>query len=189
MKKQIYKHWQSSLLATITIILAFGAFSASLAQEKKLIGGKYGTRELPNCEDKTAPTKGALTAALAEKYVNCKHETIIYGDLYLLEDVKVQVGAGRPYNSITDSLYTDIDVTALIYPLRGSYVQYQCSELSADNAGKNCTKYIHRKAEGRCVKTSFGDWDCYLQDVRISDDDKFFRVPPPKNDKTVTKGN
>ena len=95
MKKQINQRWQSLLLATIAIVLAFGAFSgAAVAQDSKSISARYGSRDPRTCENTKAPARGAITAALAAKYLNCQMEFISMGDLYLVENVKVEVGAG-----------------------------------------------------------------------------------------------
>ena len=96
MKKQINQRWQSLLLATIAIVLAFGAFSgAAVAQDSKSISARYGSRDPRTCEDTKAPARGAITAALALKYLNCQMEYDSgSGDLYLVENVKVEVGAG-----------------------------------------------------------------------------------------------
>ena len=194
MTKQINKSGYSSLLATIAIVLMFGAFGAAVAQDDKSISARYGSREPRTCEDTKAPTKGAITAALALKYLNCQMDYLAGGgDLYLVENVKVEVGGGISYAAIMGQRsLSEIDVKHPVYPIRGSLLRYQCKEVTgyATLSGANCNTYNEPKATGYCYKTTFGDWRCYMNDPdrnNIRHD-----VPPPKGannnagDKTAT---
>src|SRR5688572_3807290 len=121
MIKRINKRWQS-LLPAIAIVLAFGAFSdAAVAQEGNSISSRYGSRDPRTCEDTKAPARGAITAALALKYLNCQMEYVSGGgDLYLVENVKVEVGGGTPYAAIRGQRsLEEIDVKYPVYPIRG----------------------------------------------------------------------
>ena len=143
MKKQINKRRQSLLLVTIAIVLTFGAFNATVAQDKKSIGARYGSREPRTCEDTKAPARGAITAALAQKYLNCQMEGIWSNDLYLVENVKVEVGGGISYAAIMGQYSLDqIDVKYPVYPIRGSFLKYQCQDPETAYVGPpntNCT--------------------------------------------------
>lgn len=189
MTKQINKRRQSSLLATIAIVLAFGALSgAAVAQEKKSIGAKYGSREPQTCADMKAPAKGAITAALAAKYFICASEQEDYRYLYLVENVKVEVGGGIPYAAIIGHRsFPEVDVKHPVYPIRGSHTQYQCNpESDYYQPGKNCTRYEHKQAKGYCYKTTFGDWRCHQSQDSIPNDNIFSNVAPPKGNNTAT---
>lgn len=189
MKKQIIQGWQSLLLATITFIFMFGLFGAVAAQEKKSVGERYGSRDPRTCEDMKAPARGTITAALAAKYFICKAEGVQGPYLYLVEDVKVEVGGGRPYNPNMDLNVPEIDVKLPLYPIRGSLVKYQCYEenpgFTVSMPGKNCNKTIQPKATGYCYKTTFGDWNCYMLDLNPKNEDWFQGVAPPKGDKAA----
>ena len=157
--------------------------SAQPAQTTKL--NKYGTRDPRTCTNTNAPARGAITAALAKQYLICQAEKVSGSELYLVENVTVEVGGGRPYNPQSDINYQEIDVKVPIYPIRGSYTQYQCIKEYPDpgtlyNVGKNCGVFEHRKATGSCYKTTFGDWRCNMFDYDMSSDDKHFGVAPPK---------
>lgn len=76
MKKQINQLRQSSLLAAITAILMFGAFSAGAVAQKISPGERYGSREPRTCAEMKTPARGAITAALAAKYFICQSEKI-----------------------------------------------------------------------------------------------------------------
>ena len=165
------------LMAAIAALFLFGAFNMTFAQG---IGAKYGTRDPQTCADTKAPGRGAMTAALATKYVICATEGVQAENLYLVEDLAiVQVGGSRPYNHKNDSV-PDIDVTAPVYPFRAeSYKQYQCGIVNEGNKGYNCAVYPHSKATGACRKTTFGDWNCTF-DYQTGDSTQFeFNVPPP----------
>jgi len=191
MRKQIVHRRQSSLLAAIAIVLTFGAFSATaIAQEKKSAGERYGTREPQTCADKKAPAKGAITATLAAKYFICKAEGINGQYLYLVENVKTEVGGGRPYNPNMDLNVPEIDVKFPLYPIRGSYTSYQCKDPEIDYIkipGRTCNRTEMPNAKGFCYKTTFGDWSCYMLDLDGKNENYFPDVPPPGGKTTVNK--
>jgi hypothetical protein len=145
---------------------------------------KFGTRNPQTCADTKAPARGAITAALAKKYFICQEEGFRSTEEYLVENAVVQVGGGRPYSPRSDTGFADLDLKTPIYPIRGSFVLYQCVAADSSerfyNIGKNCNAYNNRKAEGECYKTTFGDWKCRMNDVMKSEDDKRFNVAPPK---------
>jgi hypothetical protein len=121
------------------------------AQTAKL--NRFGARDPRTCADTKAPAKGAITAAHALKYLNCQMEGIWSNDLYLVENVKVEVGDGMSYAGIRGQYsLNQIDVNHPVYPIRGSLVKYQCYEENPDYShsmpGKNCNKTIQPKATG-----------------------------------------
>ena len=177
MKKQTNQHLQSLLLATIATIFICGATHSTFAQNG--IGKKYGARDPQTCADTKSPAKGAITAAQAAKYVVCAQDGEQSSLLYLVENVKVSVGGSRAYNSFSDSYATSIDTNAPVYPIRGSLDKYQCDKVSTDNAKRNCTLYHEPKAEGKCYKTTFGDWYCSMQDLSNNQSNIEYNMKPP----------
>ncbi len=145
---------------------------------------KYGTRDPRTCENMKAPAKGAPSAALAAKYVICEIEKVSGPYLYLVENVKVEVGGGRPYNPNSDINVPEINVKFPIYSIRGSLTKYQCYEVNPNFTvsapSKNCTRYEEPKAKGDCYKTTFGDWRCYMTDLSNKNENWFPGVAPPK---------
>lgn len=144
---------------------------------------RFGARDPRTCKDTKAPTKGAITAALALKYINCQAEGISSNLLYLVENVKVEVGGGVPYDP-TLGAFESINVRVPLYPIRGSLLKYQCKDLVTEHIGPpdtNCNTYNNLKATGYCYKTTFGDWKCAMAD-RSSNEKENFRknVAPPK---------
>lgn len=197
MTKQINKSGYLSLLVTIVTVLMLGAFGAAVAQDDKSISARYGSREPRTCDDTKAPAKGAITATLAAKYLNCQMEGLSGGNLYLVENVKVQaVGGGISYAAIMESRsLSEIDVKHPVYPIRGSLLLYQCSNrlTAARLPDANCSTYNNPKATGYCYKTTFGDWRCNMNDPAANSDENIIHdVPPPKGannnagDKTAT---
>ncbi|MGI8467905.1 MAG: hypothetical protein ACR2N3_05580 [Pyrinomonadaceae bacterium] len=178
MKKQNNQRRQHFLLAAIATIIMLGASASAFAQG---IGAKYGSRDPQTCADTKTPARGAISAALATKYVICAQDGEQSSQLYLVENVKVTVGGGRPYNSFSDSYATSIDTTAPVYPIRGSLDKYQCDKVSAymDNAKRNCTLYHEPKAEGKCYKTTFGDWYCSMHDLSNNQSNIEYNMKPP----------
>ncbi len=85
--------------------------------------------------------------------------------LYLLEQVRVEVGRGKRYEPGQYTVGTDIDPSAPVYPIRGSQVTYSCwrrerSEELRGDPNRNCTAFDEPKAEGICYTTSFGQLTC-----------------------------
>ena len=145
---------------------------------------KYGTRDAQTCKDMKAPVKGAPTAALAKQYVICDIEKVSGPYLYLVENVTVEVGGGRPYNPNADINVPEINVRLPIYSIRGSLTKYQCYEVNPNFTvsapGKNCSRYEEPKAKGDCYKTTFGDWRCTMTDLSNTNENWFPGVAPPK---------
>ena len=146
---------------------------------------KYGTRDPRTCADTRAPSSGAISAAQATQYFICQAEQVSGQYLYLVENVSVEVGGPARYDPRTQTGFSNMDTRVPIYPIRGSFLEYQCSEVDAkfdsryNNFRKNCNTYLNRKATGYCYKTTFGDWNCTMNDVMKAQDDKHFQVAPP----------
>lgn len=146
---------------------------------------RFGARDPRTCENTKAPAKGAITAALALKYLNCQMEGILSNDLYLVENVKVEVGGGISYAAIRGQYSLDqIDVRTPVYPIRGSFLKYQCQDPETAYVGPpntNCVTYNNPKATGYCYKTTFGDWKCNMTDRSSIEKENYrTKVAPPK---------
>ena len=105
--------------------------------------------------------------------------------LYLIENLKVEVGGGIPYAAIIGhKSFPGVDVRHQVYPIRGSFLQYQCKDPIAEQVGPpdtNCNTYDNPKATGYCYKTTFGDWKCAMSDSTIDTKQSFRKnVAPPK---------
>lgn len=147
---------------------------------------RFGAREPRTCADTKAPAKGAITAALALKYLNCQMEGIWSNDLYLVENVKVEGGGGVPYAAIMGQYSLDqINVKYPVYPIRGSFLKYQCQDSETAYVGPpntNCITYNNPKATGYCYKTTFGDWKCNMADRSSTEKENVrTKVAPPKS--------
>lgn len=152
--------------------------------EQKPGANRFEARDPRICKDTKAPARGAITAALALKYLNCQMEYVSRNDLYLVENVKVEVGGGIPYAAIIGHRsFSEIDVKHPVYPIRGSLLRYQCQDPKTAYVGPpntNCTTYNEPKAKGYCYKTTFGDWRCYMSDTSDIKENYRRGVAPPK---------
>ena len=170
------QHRQFFMLVAFAAILMLGALNSTFAQG---VGAPYAAREPRTCADKTSPKSGALSAAKAAEYVVCENEVIWSEYLFFVDDVKVQVGAGRRYNPREDINFSGIDTKFLIYPIRGSYKSYQCTKIFPDktNLNRNCNLTNNPNAIGACYKKEFGEWRCMLTDIQgaVIED----HIPPP----------
>jgi hypothetical protein len=119
----------------------------------------YQTREPRICKALATPPTLGQAAAL----VQCTMDKDRPTGLFLMQQVKLQMGTARSYQPETDSDLTEIDMTAPVYPLSGSLTVYWCSPITAMTpAGKGCVVSPTPVAVGKCWKTTFGDWKCNL---------------------------
>ena len=156
---------QSFILPSCLAICLITAWSADAVAQPSA-GGAFDARDPLTCPDKTDPTSGPINAQLAAKYVTCEEESAGLTTLYLVDNMKVQVGPSRSFQFDTDG-YDNVDPTQPVYPIRGSYVRYRCSHPNdaVGNVGKNCSVYDQPNAVGSCSKTTFGDWHCHMKDL------------------------
>ena len=165
-------------LAFLSVVFLLGFCSFTFSQN---IGKRFGTRDPRTCTSTQQPLKGAITAELGKQYLICQLESVSHDYLNLVENVQVQIGTGVPYNARNFPSISDIDPKSLVYPFRASFNQYVCDPLSTmvNNRGKNCDLTVRSKATGVFVRTTFGDWNCYLTGSDIINAPKTYSVPPP----------
>lgn len=158
------------LLLLFALGLAVGLPQAFAQKHVEKGSGKpYGARDPQTCASRKEPAKGAPSAAQAAQYFACDQEGVDgFRNLTQVADVKVEVAPkGRPFNVLTDSV-PDIDVSALVFNIRGGFTQNYCTLVGGNgqysNAGKNCLVYDEPNAKGTCYKDNFGDWHCQMVD-------------------------
>ena len=127
-------------------------------------GGKVQAPGPRRCSTTALPRGGAITPALVRASVICGFEKDYRGgadSLYLIGRVQVQMGAGRPYKHVCDSL-ADIDPHKRVFDIRGFSVRYQCEVPGASVRGKarQCSRTIEAHDEGKCHQTTVCDWRC-----------------------------
>jgi len=131
------------------------------------VGAKYGTRDPVSCQSRKLPAKGAPSPELAALYFKCGRERVSHdssNSLDLFENVKVEIGKGRPYNA-SDSSLTDIDPSLPVYPIRGSFDVYACADpehMSKPSTATNCRVNQNVHGNGVCYQTTFSDWACIM---------------------------
>ena len=145
------------------------------------IGAAYGARNPRTCANTKAPASGPISVQQAIQYFICGREHEESNYLYLVDQVQIQVGKGRPYLPNTDRM-SDADLDSPVYPIQGSFMKYQIERLSElfPNNGKNCTSYANRNASGKCYRTSFGDWKCQMDDLSNNVADRRYDLAPPQ---------
>ncbi len=146
---------------------------------------RFGTRSPLECG---APVKSQPNEQEMKMLIRCKFEKKTNDHITLLEDIKVESGKTRAYSQFLDGYATSIDTDAKVLPIRGSLISYQCNVITklpahpsvydVDNTGKNCMVVKQPHAEGKCYKTTFGDWWCGMQELV---DPSLFVInqPPP----------
>ncbi len=141
----------------------------SILQPLTGTGAAFGARDPYSCRAGGSQLKGAPTAVQVQAMVTCAWERATgngsLAELYLTENVKVQIGKSRPFERGDGS--GNVDVNQPVYPIRGSFSYYRCYPVnSAHPSGQNCKKTEQPNAEGLCFKTTFGDWKCTMSDIQ-----------------------
>jgi len=128
-------------------------------------GAEYGARDPAPCQSlkQAGPPNPTQAAAL----VRCRIETERSNELWLMKDVRVEIGGGRPYNRSIDTSITEADVNVPVYPIRGSFIWSICNTRSSvvvfgKSPDRNCRETDVPQATGACWRTTFGDWSCTL---------------------------
>jgi hypothetical protein len=115
---------------------------------------------------KCASVNKPPSAVLAAEMIPCTMDSLTSMGLTLFQDVKVQMGAPRPFVMATDTGLSEIDMNAMVIPLRGSFTAYGCRYISnMAPEGKSCGVSPVPEAKGWCWKTSFGDWKCRFDTI------------------------
>ena len=157
---------QMVLGVALTAMTVLGAVAPVVSHADPSIMERWGSRAPRTCANQQAPARGAITAAAATQYFICKSEYISGTNLYLVENVRLQVGGPVPYTPNLGSFH-GINVRVPLYPIRGSYRQYSCRNQLTEYSGPpgtNCAVYEHVNARGYCYKDPFGDWSCFMND-------------------------
>ena len=155
--------------------LALSSFGALAAEGS--IGAPYGAREPAMCEDRTEPADGPPMGERLHEILRCTMEGIGDGRLYLIENLEAEIsGEGRPFDPQRD-YYDAIDRTAMIYPVSGSLLRYNCHVLDGTNEGTSCETFEEDAATGVCYKMTSGEWNCRMSDLSQVRNDG---VPPPQ---------
>ena len=168
--------------AIVASAVQAAAPTSAFGQAARSIGERYASREPRTCADTRAPARGAITAALALRYLNCQMDYESSDLLYLVQNVTVQVGGPVSYAAIRGQRsWSDIDTRTPVYPIRGGLLRYQCAP--AFTPGEpNCRTYNEPRATGHCYKTTFGDWKCYMSDpAGMNTDGMPKKVAAPKS--------
>jgi hypothetical protein len=147
---------------------------------------RFGTREPMACGD---PVRSKPNEQQIKDLIRCKKENVTREYVTLIEDIKVETGGMRAYNQFSDGYATSIDTAEKVMPIRGSLTSYQCNPLTTVkksvydvvNVGKNCLVVKQQHAEGKCFKTTFGDWWCGMQENVPSSNFEHDQPPPARH--------
>jgi hypothetical protein len=146
-------------------------------------GDRWGARDPGPCYpfEKSRPPMIDEAAAL----VRCNREMAYNrtGELWLLEDLKLQMGKGRKHLGEGEELETtNADTSKPVYDLSGSWTLVMCripDDVAAEGgeAARNCSHSTFADGTGLCWPTTLGDWDC---DVSGSGSAQEAGFPPPR---------
>ena len=153
-------------LSALTFLLTIGCNSAGGQGSGASISGPL--TMLPDYQSRAPRTCTSVTSApslgQATVMIQCTMDANSAFGVGLVQDVKIEMGKSRPFVYSSDAGLSGVDLTATVYPLRGSYTSYLCNTISnMAPAGHSCMKSPVPTAVGWCWKTSFGDYKCKLQ--------------------------
>ena len=166
------------LMTVLTI-----AGSLGLAHGQAGVGKKFDTRDPHECSALPKVTGSAPSPGQIRDLVTCKSESTGGCCIYLVENVKVEIGKSRPFSSWSDVGNQDIDHSQPVYPIRGTADKYQCQPPGGPPyppKGKNCAVRMASPFQGICYKTTFGDWSCPVTDAENPLKGVQPNMPPPK---------
>ena len=148
------------------------------------VGAKYDARDPVVCKSTKEPAKGGPSPSQANDYVRCAAEKTGGGNIFLMENVQIEIGKSRPFSSYTDVGNQDIDNSQPVYPIRGTADQYQCSPPGSSGGnvpakGQNCWVTKAGPIAGICYKTTFGDWHCPVHGTGSAFAGMKTNMPPP----------
>jgi hypothetical protein len=108
----------------LTVLIMAG--SLGLAHGQAGVGKKFDTRDPLECNSLKKVTAGVPSSSQIKDLVTCKAEGTGGCCIYLMENVKVEIGKSRPFSSWSDVGNADIDNSQPVYPIRGTADKYQC---------------------------------------------------------------
>lgn len=143
------------------------------------LGAKFGSRDPFRCTSKAAPTTGLITPDMAGQYFVCQSERINHiGWLFLVANVRIEVGTALPPGNVADMMPTDMAADTPVQPIRGSFDSYLCRPLDGNaTPGQNCAVRHETHASRHCYRTAFGEWNCMMMDT---DAQQITDQPPPR---------
>jgi len=127
-------------------------------------GAEFGARDPGPCT--SIRLDGAPAPGQVVEMLRCTHEVALStGELWLMQDVQVEVGAAVPYTEVYGTyVMADGDIMSNAYHIRGSFTWAVCTTLADaalyGRAGTNCEEKEVPSAKGVCWKTSFADYRC-----------------------------
>ena len=188
----------TSRVMMLSSLLAAGAFQAGFAQtfnpsawnnsDYGIAGGSV-TSDFCNHPAGAGGPAPTVKEAVASAVCSGAHMELIVGRLVLIDDLKIKIGIGRPFDPVADGPQLDagaldaitaafqnpspakvvievksFDHSALVYPLSGSFTLYECESMPMhpESAGKNCNSVEYPEATGICRKGTSGSWQCQM---------------------------
>jgi hypothetical protein len=103
--------------------------------------------------------KHVPSALEAGALAQCYSEKKTSNQMYLWQNVQVQMGSARAYAYESDSRNEAIDTTAKVYPIRVTADRYVCT------GDSTCSVQHTSDGPGTCTKTTLGDWSCSFSQV------------------------
>ena len=127
-------------------------------------GAGWGARDPGSC----VPLRqaGPPSAEEAAALFRCRREAAYdaSGELWLMEDVDVEVGGARPFMEMYNVIdMPDADTTKPVHPIKGGWTWAVCTtRADAADPDGNCRETDVSAATGACWVTRAGDWRCFM---------------------------
>ena len=119
------------LLLTLTGCKSADTVAAATGSGSDLSGppvfnARFQTREPRKCSQVKSPPNVSQAIAL----IQCQREHMEAHNVWLTTDVKAEMGSARDFIYRTDQGWPEIDTSAKLIPLRGSWTVYNCAGIS-----------------------------------------------------------
>lgn len=130
-------------------------------------GSPWGARSPAQCQAVRQAKPPSVDQAI--QLLRCVKESASQstGELWLMEDVKVEIGGATDYAAMYPLItMNEADTTKKVYPIRGSWTWSSCMQRAdaarRGNPDLNCRETGVTGATGACWQTTFGDWKCTM---------------------------
>jgi hypothetical protein len=153
-------------LARVLAGIVAAAMMPSLGNAQTGVGAPFGARDPAACP--AVRQAGPPSPQQAALLIRCKREVVYSGELWLMENVTVEIGGPRPFADLYNVVaMPDADTKKPVYPVRGSWTWSVCREpRHVSQAGKdpslNCRESDVPAAAGACWSTTGGAWNCAM---------------------------
>lgn len=147
-------------------LVAAATAMPSLSVAQTGVGAPFGARDPAACP--AVRQAGPPSPQQAALLVRCKREVVASGELWLMQNMKVEIDGARPFAELYNVVaMPNADTKKPVHAVRGSWTWSVCREpryvsQEGKDPGLNCRESDVPAATGACWSTTGGAWDCAM---------------------------